>query len=120
MKETSTVVKLRYCCPIEKLCVRDITKLSGYPRSTVKTRLEQSNLFLASGSLSLQPLLELDSKSTFLSSGLWMLPKKCDTICRHIACSQILFCPFYLILLQIFSRSFAAFSIKSTLTYKEL
>ena len=48
--------------------------------------------------LSLQPLLELGSKSTFLSSGLWMLPKKCDTICRYIACSQILFCPFYLLL----------------------
>ena len=31
--------------------------------------------------LSLQPLLELGSKSTFISSGLWMLPKKCDTIC---------------------------------------
>ena len=31
--------------------------------------------------LSLQPLLELGSKSTFLSSGLWMLPKQCDTIC---------------------------------------
>ena len=24
--------------------------------------------------------------------------KKCDTICRYIACSQILFCPFYLLL----------------------
>ena len=29
--------------------VRDITKLSGYPRSNVKTRLEQSNYYLASG-----------------------------------------------------------------------
>ena len=29
------------------LKVRDITKLRGYPRSNVKTRLEQSNLFLA-------------------------------------------------------------------------
>ena len=48
--------------------------------------------------MSLQPLLELGSKSTFLSSGLWMLPKKRDTICRYIACSQILFCPFYLLL----------------------
>ena len=34
--------------------VRDITKLSGYPRSNVKTRLEQSNLFLASGRFPLQ------------------------------------------------------------------
>ena len=34
--------------------VRDITKLSGYPRSNVKTRLEQSNLFLASGGFPLQ------------------------------------------------------------------
>ena len=48
--------------------------------------------------LSLQPLLELGSKSTFLSSGLWMLPKKCDTICWYIAYSQILFCTFYLLL----------------------
>ena len=28
----------------------------------------------------------------------WMLPKKCDTICGYISCSQILFCPFYLLL----------------------
>ena len=48
--------------------------------------------------LSLQPLLELGSKSTFLSSGLWMLPKQCDTICWYIAYSQILFCTFYLLL----------------------
>ena len=34
--------------------VRDITKLRGYPRSNVKTRLEQSNLFLASGRFPLQ------------------------------------------------------------------
>ena len=34
--------------------VRDITKLHGYPRSNVKTRLEQSNLFLASGRFPLQ------------------------------------------------------------------
>ena len=34
--------------------MRDITKLSGYPRSNVKTRLEQSNLFLASGRFPLQ------------------------------------------------------------------
>ena len=34
--------------------VRGITKLSGYPRSNVKTRLEQSNLFLASGRFPLQ------------------------------------------------------------------
>ena len=26
------------------------------------------------------------------------VPKKCDTIWRYIACSQILFCPFYLLL----------------------
>ena len=48
--------------------------------------------------LSLQPLLERGSKSTFLSSGLWMLPKQCDTICWYIACSRILFCTFYLLL----------------------
>ena len=34
--------------------MRDITKLRGYPRSNVKTRLEQSNLFLASGRFPLQ------------------------------------------------------------------
>ena len=39
---------------ITNLTVRDITKLSGYPRSNVKTRLEQSNLFLASGRFPLQ------------------------------------------------------------------
>ena len=32
------------------MSVRDITKLSGYPPSNVKTRLEQSNYYLASGS----------------------------------------------------------------------
>ena len=48
--------------------------------------------------LSLQPLLQLGSKSTFLSSVLWMLPKQCDTICWYIAYSQILFCTFYLLL----------------------
>ena len=36
------------------LLVRDITKLSDYPRSNVKTRLEQSNYFLASGIFPLQ------------------------------------------------------------------
>ena len=39
---------------LQKQCVRDITKLSGYPRSNVKTRLEQLNLFLASGRFPLQ------------------------------------------------------------------
>ena len=34
--------------------MRDITKLSGYPRSNVKTRLEQSNYYLASGRFPLQ------------------------------------------------------------------
>ena len=34
--------------------VRDITKLSGYPRSNVKTRLAQSNYYLASGRFPLQ------------------------------------------------------------------
>ena len=48
--------------------------------------------------LLLQPLLELGSKPTFISSGLWMLPKQCDTICWYIAYSQILFCTFYLLL----------------------
>ena len=40
--------------------VRDITKLSGYPRN-VKTRLEQSNLFLASGRFPLQMMKELQN-----------------------------------------------------------
>ena len=48
--------------------------------------------------LLLQPLLELGSKSTYLSSGLWMLPKQCDTICWCIVCSQMFFCTFYLLL----------------------
>ena len=34
--------------------MRDITKLSGYPPSNVKTRLEQSNYYLASGRFPLQ------------------------------------------------------------------
>ena len=34
--------------------VRDIKKLSGYPPSNVKTRLEQSNYYLASGRFPLQ------------------------------------------------------------------
>ena len=34
--------------------MRDITKLSGYPRSNVKTRLEQSNYYSASGRFPLQ------------------------------------------------------------------
>ena len=34
--------------------VRDITKLSGYPRSNVKIRIEQSNYYLASGRFPLQ------------------------------------------------------------------
>ena len=38
-------------------CVRDITKLSGYPRSNDKTRLEQSNYSLASGRFPLQNAL---------------------------------------------------------------
>ena len=44
--------------------VRDITKLSGYPRSNVKTRLEQSNLFLASGRFPLQNAI-YDNKLPF-------------------------------------------------------
>ena len=46
------------------VCVRDITKLSGYPRSNVKTRLEQSNLFLASGRFPLQNAI-YDNKLPF-------------------------------------------------------
>ena len=34
--------------------MRDITKLSGYPRSNDKTRLEQSNYSIASGRFPLQ------------------------------------------------------------------
>ena len=44
--------------------VRDITKLSGYPRSNVKTRLEQSNVFLASGRFPLQNAI-YDNKLPF-------------------------------------------------------
>ena len=46
------------------MSVRDITKLSGYPRSNVKTRLEQSNLFLASGRFPLQNAI-YDNKLPF-------------------------------------------------------
>ena len=44
--------------------VRDITKLHGYPRSNVKTRLKQSNLFLASGRFPLQNAI-YDNKLPF-------------------------------------------------------
>ena len=44
--------------------VRDITKIRGYPRSNVKTRLEQSNLFLASGRFPLQNAI-YDNKLPF-------------------------------------------------------
>ena len=44
--------------------VRDITKLSGYPRSNVKTRLEQSNYYLASGRFPLQNAI-YDNKLPF-------------------------------------------------------
>ena len=44
--------------------VRDITKLRCYPRSNVKTRLEQSNLFLASGRFPLQNAI-YDNKLPF-------------------------------------------------------
>ena len=44
--------------------VRDITKLSGYPHSNVKTRLEKSNLFLASGRFPLQNAI-YDNKLPF-------------------------------------------------------
>ena len=63
--------------------------------------------------LLLQPLLELDSKSTFLSSGLWMLPKQCDTICWYIACSQILFCTFYLLLQPLLELGYKSTSLSS-------
>ena len=48
------------------MCVRDITKLSGYPRSNVKTRLEQSNLFLASGRFPLQNAIYDNKLWTYL------------------------------------------------------
>ena len=44
--------------------VRDITKLHGYPRSNVKTKLEQSNLFLASRRFPLQNAI-YDNKLPF-------------------------------------------------------
>ena len=40
--------------PLVPLSVRDIKKLSGYPRTNVKTRLKQSNYYLASGRFPLQ------------------------------------------------------------------
>ena len=40
---------MKYILKNQFLEVRDITKLSGYPPSNVKTRLEQSNYYLASG-----------------------------------------------------------------------
>ena len=43
-----------YCLSQNGFKVRDITKLSGYPPSNVKTRLEQSNYYLASGRFPLQ------------------------------------------------------------------
>ena len=48
--------------------VRDITELSGYPRSNVKTRLEQSNYYLASGRFPLQNAI-YDNKLPF--SRMW-------------------------------------------------
>ena len=48
--------------------MRDITKLSGYQRSNVKTRLEQSNLFLASGRFPLQNAV-YDNKLPFSRMG---------------------------------------------------
>ena len=53
-------------CDFEKqfYTVRDITKLSGYPRSNVKTRLEQSNYYLASGRFPLQNAI-YDNKLPF-------------------------------------------------------
>ena len=63
--------------------------------------------------ITMQPLLELGSKSTFLSSGLWMLPKKCDTICWYIACSQILFCTFYLLLQPLLELDSKSISLSS-------
>ena len=46
--------------------MRDITKLSGFPHSNVKTRLEQSNLFLASGRFPLQNAI-YDNKLPFFT-----------------------------------------------------
>ena len=45
-------------------CVTHITNLSGYPRSNVKTRLEQSNYYLASGRFQLQNAI-YDNKLPF-------------------------------------------------------
>ena len=47
-----------------KHIVRDITKLSGYSRSNVKTRLEQSKYYLASGRFPLQNAI-YDNKLPF-------------------------------------------------------
>ena len=55
--------------------VRDITKISGYPRSNVKTRLEQSNYFLASGRFPLQNAI-YDNKTAVFHG--------CDTVNRRI------------------------------------
>ena len=57
-------ISLRFGFSIGYTSVRDITKLRGYPRSNVKTRLEQSNLFLASGRFPLQNAI-YDNKLPF-------------------------------------------------------
>ena len=43
--------------------MRDITKLSGYPPSNVKTRLDQSNYYLASGRFPLQNAMKCINKT---------------------------------------------------------
>ena len=48
--------------------VRDITKLSGYQCSNVKTRLEQSNYYLASGRFPLQNAIYDNKQSTDVTS----------------------------------------------------
>ena len=54
--------------------MRDITKLSGYPRSNVKTRLEQSNYYLASGRFPLQNAI-YDNKLPFSRMKIYNLEK---------------------------------------------
>ena len=51
--------------------MRDITKLSGYPRSNVKTRLEQSNYYLASGRFPLQNATDVTQSTDVTSSYKW-------------------------------------------------
>ena len=78
------------------LCVWDITKLSGYPRSNVNTRLEQSNLFLASGRFPLQKLILSHNfvGEYFTGNGAFENFYCSLKVCKHVplVCSGLSFC----------------------------